>query len=441
MRNNFVTTALTGMALSFAISAPVQAEISIQYPAWIADLVLPGVADFEAATGETVNAIELPLNGYVERVALDFSADTAGDVVVTDSFVVNELAEAGYLLPLGDRAEGWDQFQYYMDGLIDVVSSAGELYALPTDTDVRMLWYSKALFEKSGIITPWQPETWQDIVDAAQTIKDKTGIDNTWLLPAGLKYAEGATMQGFYMVMLGADTATDDRNRLRNNTLGKWIGDSPAIRRTLEFYREVYIEKELTTAALNYSTDLGVAIREGMQGETLAMFNGGSWQNACLWDCSGANLPSQEERDKVFGWAAFPGSGQPGAPTTTNISGGWAIGINSKTSNADLAFDLLTTIFNEGNFAKWTIAQHRMGVRTDISESDGYLADAFLAEATKLAATTTGRDTSPGYQIVSALIQQATASILDGDSVDDIVSEYHAALIDEFGEDNVMTYD
>lgn len=441
MRNKTMISTLMALTLGATISAPVQAEISIQYPAWIADLVLPGVADFEAATGEKVNAIELPLNGYVERTALDFSANTAGDVVVVDSFVVNELAQAGFLLPLDDRANGWDQFQHYMPGLIDVVSSGGQLFALPTDTDVRMLWYSKALFEKSGISTPWQPATWQDIVDAAETIKAETGIDDTWLLPAGLKYAEGATMQGFYMLMLGADTAEDDRNRLRNNTLGKWIGDSPAIRRTLEFYREVYVDRELTTAAINYSTDLGVAIREGMQGGTLAMFNGGSWQNACLWDCSGANLPSQAERDEVFGWAAFPGSGEAGAPATTNISGGWAIGINTKSSDADLSFDLLTTIFDKANFAKWTVAQHRMGVRTDISESPEYLEDAFLAEATKLAATTTGRDTSPGYQIVSALIQQATASILDGDSVEDIVSEYHAALIDEFGADNVMTYE
>ena len=40
---------------------------------------------------------------------------------------------------------------------------------------------------------------------------------------------------------------------------------------------------------------------------------------------------------------------------------------------------------------------------------------------------------------VSALVQQMTAEILDGKSVDDVVKEYNAALVDEFGADKVVT--
>ena len=126
---------------------------------------------------------------------------------------------------------------------------------------------------------------------------------------------------------------------------------------------------------------------------------------------------------------------------TTNISGGWTIGVNAKATDKELAFKLVTAIFDQANFKAWTIANHRMAVRTDISESPEYTADAYLAKATALAAETTGRDTFPGYQTVSALIQQATSDILDGASVDDVVKEYHAALVDEFGEDAVMTYE
>ena len=82
-----------------------------------------------------------------------------------------------------------------------------------------------------------------------------------------------------------------------------------------------------------------------------------------------------------------------------------------------------------------------MAVRTDISDSAEYTADPFLAEATKLAATTTGRDTIPGYQTVSALVQQATSDLLDGASVDEVAQSYHDALVDEFGEENVITYE
>ena len=82
-----------------------------------------------------------------------------------------------------------------------------------------------------------------------------------------------------------------------------------------------------------------------------------------------------------------------------------------------------------------------MAVRTDISDSPEYMADPFLAKATALAADTTGRDTVPGYQTVSALIQQATSDLLDGVSVDEVIETYHNALVDEFGEENVITYE
>ena len=121
----------------------------------------------------------------------------------------------------------------------------GKVYALPTDTDVRMLWYNKANFEKAGIAMPWEPKSWADVLDAAQKLKD-AGVEYAFQLPAGTKQAEAATMQGFYMALLGADVPEGDRNRLRNRETGQWIGDSPGLRKTLDLYHQVYVEKELT---------------------------------------------------------------------------------------------------------------------------------------------------------------------------------------------------
>ena len=438
-RNLLATVAAVAMAAASAI--PAHAEITFMYADWLSTLVEPGIKAFEAETGETVNAIKLPSDGYDKRVALDLSAGTAADVIQMDSFMVSELASAGYLEALDTMAASWDQYQYYMKGLLEVASYDGKVYALPTDTDVRMLWYNKPNFEKAGIAMPWEPKSWADILDAAQKLKD-AGIEYAFQLPAGTKQGEATTMQGFYMALLGADVPEGDRNRLRNRADGKWIGDSPAIRRTLQLYQDVYVNKELTPTDLNYATDIGAAVREAMvKNNTVGILASGSWEDACLWDCNGVTLPSREERDATVGWTPWPGSGEPGTLATTNISGGWTIGVNAKASNKELAFKLVTSIFDEANFKAWTIANHRMAVRTDISESPEYTADTYLAKATALAAETTGRDTFPGYQTVSALIQQATSDILDGASVDDVVKEYHAALVDEFGEEAVMTYE
>jgi len=437
-RRNLLASA-TALALMAGAAMPAKAEVSIMYAEWLASLVEPGIAAYEKETGEKVNAIKLPGAGYDQRIALDLSAGTASDVVQMDSFMVSELASSGYLMPLDEKAAAWDQYQYYMKGLLEVASYDGHVYALPTDTDVRMLWYYKPNFEKAGIAMPWEPKTWADVLDAAQKLKD-AGVEYAFQIPAGTKQGEATTMQGVYMALLGADKPDDDRNRLLNRKTGQWIGDSPGLRRTLDLYHQIYIDKQLAPADLNYATDPGAAVRQALADGKLGILASGSWEDACLWDCNGVNLPSREERDKLVGWTPWPGSGEPGAKATTNISGGWTIGVNAKAADPDAAFKLVTTIFDVANFKAWTLANHRMAVRTDISESPEYMADPYLAKATALAADTTGRDTVPGYQTVSALVQQATSDILDGASVDEAIKTYHDALVDEFGEDKVITY-
>ena len=437
LKRGFLTT-VAALSLIAAAAIPARAEVSIMYMESFAALIESGIEKFEAETGETVNAIKLPGQGYDQRIALDLSAGTAADVNLIDSFMVSELASAGYLEPLGAMAAEWDQYQYYLPGLLEVASYQGEVYALPTDTDVRMLWYDKSNFEKAGIAMPWEPKSWADILDAAHKLKD-AGVQYPFQLPAGTKQAEAATMQGVYMALLGADVPEDDRNRLLNRETNQWIGDSPALRRTFDFYHQVYVERELNPADLNYATDISAAVRQALADDNLGILASGSWEDACLWDCN--NPPSREERDAQVGWTPWPGSGEPGTKETTNISGGWTLGINANAADKDMAFKLVTAIFDEENFKAWTLANHRMAVRTDISESPEYTEDPFLAEATALAADTTGRDTVPGYQTVSALIQQATADILDGASAEDAIQEYHDALVDEFGEENVITYE
>ena len=166
LKKGFMTT-VAALSLLASAALPAQAEVTFMYADWIAALVEPGIKNFEAETGDTVKTIKLPGQGYDQRIALDLAAGTAADVNLMDSFMVSELASAGYLEPLGDLAAGWDQYQYYLPGLLEVASYQGEVYALPTDTDVRMLWYDKANFEKAGIAMPWAPKTWDDILDAA----------------------------------------------------------------------------------------------------------------------------------------------------------------------------------------------------------------------------------------------------------------------------------
>jgi multiple sugar transport system substrate-binding protein len=438
MLKRHLLAAAAATAIIAGAAVPVLADMSIEYNDSFAPLVENGVKNYEAANpGQKVNLIKLPSDGYQDRVALDLSSGSAPDLIMVDSFLVAEYAGTGYLAPLDDMVKGWDQFQYYSKGLLDVASFDGKLYALPTDTDVRMLWYNRADFAKAGLPDPWTPKSWSDVLDAAQKLKD-AGVTDPWIIPAGTKREEAATMQGFYMALLGSGNPEGDANRLRVRDQDKWIGDSPAIRATLQLYHDVYVDKKLGTPSVNYTLD-DAGVRKAFLDGQIGILASGSWENSCFWDCTGKNLPSQADRDKIVSYAPWPGDGKPGDKATTNISGGWTIAINANAPDKAAAFKVLTAIFDKQNFLDWTVLNHRMAVRSDIASDPAYTQDPYLAKATELAKDTTGRDTVPGYAKVSALVQQATAEILDGKSVDDVVKEYHDALVDEFGADKVVT--
>ncbi len=176
-------------ALTMLLTAlPAKAEVSLMYAEWLASLVEPGIAAFEKETGEKVNAIKLPGAGYDQRISLDLAAGTAADVIQMDRFMVSEFASAGYLEPLNEQAKGWDQFQYYMPGLLEVASYDGKVYALPTDTDVRMLWYDKSNFEKAGIADAVGA---QELGRRARCGAEAQGCGRPVLLPAARRHQAG----------------------------------------------------------------------------------------------------------------------------------------------------------------------------------------------------------------------------------------------------------
>ena len=47
----------------------------------------------------------------------------------------------------------------------------GGIYAVPLGTDTRAIWYNKQVLQKAGIAVPWQPRSWDEILDAARKMK------------------------------------------------------------------------------------------------------------------------------------------------------------------------------------------------------------------------------------------------------------------------------
>ncbi len=142
-------------------------------------------------------------------------------------------------------------------------------------------------------------------------------------------------MQGFYMVLLGADKPP--YNKLYDYKTGKWIGKSTALWRAFWFYIVVYDKLKAGPVSYNFAADVWAKHREAFSKGNVAMDVGGSWEWGEGWGVKGI-APLKPCKDKCdgnaacytaceanyVGFAKMPGwdGGKSGEPTFVTISGG-----------------------------------------------------------------------------------------------------------------------
>lgn len=394
---------------------------------------------FEAANpGVTVDlqAIKGPVSDYYTKLALmNSNPSTAPDVIYEDSFQLKSDAEAGYLLPLDDQLAGWDGWSQYADGVKQAgVGTDGKTYGISVGTDTRLLWYNTQLFQQAGLPVPWQPKTWQDIVDAATTIKQKLPDVTPLNVYAGAANGEGSTMQGFLLFDYGVE------NGGLTDASGKWRDGSGAFTDSLQFVHDVYAQDlaygpEVTSSS-NYSAQVRTV---DLPAGKLAIDLDGSYvpQN---WGETAAK-PWPEWKD-VMGVAAMPTQlGQ--APGKVSMSGGWTLALGAHTKDEATAFDFLSFALNQENSTKLAIDYSLVPVRADVATDPGYLASNPHAEFfASLVEDTFFRPATSQYAQVSNQIQKATEAVITGQqSVTDAVAAFDAALPGIVGADNVVSGD
>jgi len=181
--------------------------ISVAHPVWFSDhdWHVKKIKEWDAMNPNvTVKLVELPSpdGPYREKLVLDLASGQGPDVYLADTFWFGEFAEAGYLADLTSLANAWDGWSQWIGAAKGAVTYKGKVYGLNRTTDVRPLYYRKDLVKKAGIETPWQPKSWDEMLEAARKLK-KIGVKAPWMVKAGKVAGEGTTMQGFYMLYLG----------------------------------------------------------------------------------------------------------------------------------------------------------------------------------------------------------------------------------------------
>ncbi len=379
-----------------------------------------------------VSPITASEGDYFAKVALALqSKDTAPDLVAEDTFQLPSDASAGYLTNLDDMLKDypdWSNGNYYEALKSGVKGPDGSIYGVPYSTDSRGLWYNKEIFKQAGLPEDWQPKSWQEVLDACKTIKEKVPDVVPFWCNSGVATGEATSMQTYEMLLYGTGERLLDGD--------KWIVDSPNIKKSLEFLNTIYTEGYGPSLSLVLNGQASnTSAREYLPKGKLAISLDGFWITGNYLE-EGAS-PWPEYKD-VLGYAAMPTSeGQ--APNTITLAGGWALSIPANSDAKPEAFDFLLHMMNKDNYKKAIINMGNLSTRADIASDPEYAEKPFMTIATEFLANADFRPQNDKYPVVSSHIQAMVESVVSGTSVDDAVAQYKTDVSNAVGADNVVS--
>jgi multiple sugar transport system substrate-binding protein len=392
--------------------------------------------EFEAANqGVTVELQPIQANDddYGTKLALALrSPSTAPDVFYEDSFKVRSDVDAGYLLNLDSHLEGWEEWDTFDDGAKAAGrADDGGTYAVPLGTDTRAIWYNRKVLEAAGVTLPWEPRSWQDILDTARKIKANDPTVIPFNMYAGKGTGEGTVMQSFYELLYGTGSGLYDEESK------KWVVGSAGFQDSLDFLKTLYDEQLAVTPAVALDANVWKKVfGEWFPNAKLGATVEGSYTPSFWQDGGSYEWPGYEQD---IGVAPFPTqNGQ--APGAVSMSGGWTLAVGAETREPKLAFSFLTTALNKENSLAFTVESSQIAVRKDVAADTGYLdANPFVRDVSELVSVTRYRPATSDYPRISAAVQEATEAVITGTrSPQEAAADYDAAVADIVGGDKTI---
>ena len=322
-----------------------------------------------------VRVITAPHKGYADKIIADFAAGVAGDVVWMKPDPLPDMVESEWLLDLTPYTDRWDEWNQFYPVMQELGTYQGKVYGVWIETGAKVAFYRKDLFEAAGLTVPWEPTNWDDLIDAALTIKEKLPEVDVPL----------ATWYDVEQPVLAAGGTIYDPED------GKLIVKSEKLLDAFKFYYDMYIEHDVTPPAFTLEK---WDARKLVQEAELAIRVDGVF---CWTEKWGPGMPYEiPDREEVIGYAHFPGSGKPGAPQYASFIGGYGYMINAKTENPDLAWELLKDLVAPEVVAEWNYRTSHLVTRED-AVIGRYAEDEFLKWAVSTLEYATMRPVVEGF--------------------------------------------
>ena len=283
-------------------------------------------ASYMRATWEVLNAWrekhpdvemqfeEVPWDQVTSTAILAAQSGTEADVIQINDLNIPKLARGGFLLPLDDFSDQWDDYNQHL--LRGIASFDGKIYAAPWMTDCRHEMYWKSDYDKVGIAEP--ASTWSEFTDQLVAIKE-SGVANPYAFWAGNSVHTPTQSLLAPLWMLGGDVL-DAEGRAKLNT--------PEMEEVFGFYSMLMNDKQVASRDLIALSD-GGAFGDQIVSHKVAVSKNGAW----IWQTVTAAGAADD-----IGYFRTPRPSAD-APDAT-LSGFWAYQLPARTGVDDAQQEL-----------------------------------------------------------------------------------------------------
>ncbi|MET9070190.1 extracellular solute-binding protein [Streptosporangium sandarakinum] len=395
---------------------------------WIKNWVIPRFEAAQKQAGRDVRVLFQP-NGvddeqYKTKVALDLKSRTGADVIDLDGIWVGEFAQAGYIKPLGEvggaAVDSWDGWRQIPEAVQGLGVFDGKRYGVPQGTDGRILYYNKSLFAKAGLPEKWQPRSWQEILDAGTALRRLPGVTPIQI-NAGTAMGEATSMQGALPLLAGTGT------EIYAN--GKWTGASQGVKDVLDLYRRIYAGGLGDPRLQQEAKGRDKSFAEFAAGKIGILAEGDYFWRSVIDPKAG--VAPMADRDKVVGYAKIPartpGSGIRGQDFVS-MSGGAVRVLNPFSRHPRQAWELLAFLHSAEAVKAELAGAVRVTSRSDVND-EVLAGDPLLSFVSReILPITAYRPGLALYPQVSAALQEATADVVSGRSVEEAATAYRTKL-------------
>ena len=259
----------------------------------------------------SVDHQSVPGPTLIQKVLQQASSKTLPDMLMLDNPEIQQIAEAGALMPLDDfgiNAEG------YAPGPVSAATYDGKLYGLQPGANTLAIFYHKDVLAKAGV---QPPKTWAELKTAAK----KLTSDKQY----GFAFNATADYEGAWQFLPPMWTNGGDETDLK----------SPQIAEALQLWKDLVDDGSVSKSVVNWKQ---ADVNDQFIAGKAAMMLNGPWQ-----------IPALQKAKVDFGVAPFPVN----TPDQTSIAplGGeaWTVPVTGDEAKIAKAAELVKCMNTDEN--------------------------------------------------------------------------------------------